>query len=917
MRKKAQIYPFIIFTLLVILVSGLKQVWAEPLLQPGQPVNTPLPEETPVSIITTVVPEPTKELNPEYLILEDGWQNPLNLSKSGATSQSQFVFDSSGNRHVLWLDELEGFGYTVENGGQWSKPTAGEYPFFTRRLFPDIQSTDPTPLFVPHLAADGDGQIFAFWINEEANLYYSSVPANNFADYGSWTPRTLFAGQVLTMATATGDDGSLHLIYIRTEDTEANPSGIYHQKLNPNGAWGNATLLYASRYLRSVPASEANIQILAAQPEALFVTWDDSLRQQVFFAASDDNGSSWQPAQEVDRRGRDDARDAAGPAQITAGAYDGQLHLTWLAGHEQDLNCSQYTATSSDGGSNWTNAEVLGVLPVCFIKSQFLVADEKLFLLGTMEQPGEQRDSIISTSYLLVWDGTRWSEPQIQNPLTSFTNPGTNQEVRLFCHEGHGQGNEISVLGCDSADGSDIWIVGRETGEVDAWFPAPPIWQGPIEISAVGAEAKEAKLVASGDGSIHSLWTTLDGPSIFYAGFNGENWGIQQEVIVTSGNNISSFDLAAANDKLYIVWKDTDLGLFLSEAATTSPYQWTNPIQLAQEFNLAASPSIVADRGGNIFIAFSVELNEERGVYFLHSADAGATWGEPVQVFDGTSSSWDMVDKPILTRTDNGHMHLLWRRRSLPPDSVPLGLAYSRSEDLGRTWSDAQLIVEAESYWYELVGAGEQIVHRFWNQEGSGRDGVWHSFSVDGGINWNPPEQADQFSGRAGLAAAVDQVHRPNLLAIENGRLENLVWQDSEWTESDGLDTDFGDNGNLAAQFDARGRLIVSYVNPASNVEDPQSRLYGMWRTVEMPSDLPTPPPPNTPTAPAPTAAPTSTPEPTPTVFFSTEQEQNGFGNIEGLSGLPVSLDIILAFIPVLLIVGIGLIIGVRILRKR
>ncbi len=923
MRHKI-LSPLLIFLIVIFIGSaGLSIATAEPALQPFRPTSTPQQQATATpevqSELATVAPAATQEIALDALILEDGWQFPTNLSRSGGTSASQIVYDSSGNTHAFWSDEIEGFGYSVRTGEVWSKPVAAEYPFFTRRYFPDLQSKQETPIFRPVLAAGGQGQIWAFWIDEGV-LYASSVPAGSFTDYDSWAPRFALSNSALVVTTARGTDGSLHLLYIRPEESSTRPAGVYYQKISASGSLNDPILLYASRYLRTIPVEEANLQAAAPDGGSVYAVWDDPLKQQLFFASSSDGGSTWNSPQEIDRRGLDDAENSAGPARIAIGAHADQLHLSWGAGHELTGECSQYTSMSSDGGEIWTTREPLAGIPLCFSSTQFVNAGDTLLLLGTTTEEGADRNSLISTTYLFAWNGNRWSAPQIQEALSNFTNPETNQDVRLLCQSATGQGNNIELLGCDSAEGRDTWLLSREVGDITSWFPPPPIWQGPDEIDSVGSQPLAVQLVSSRDGIIHALWNVDNSPRIYLAGWENEVWGSSQEIVVSPGGSAASLSAASAGDRLYLAWEDPARGLQFSRASISDPSQWSDPTSFPGVQPAASSPSIIADEGGNVFLAYVMQLNEERGVFLIHSADAGESWSPPLKVFDGSAAGWDMVDRPVLTRTENGQMHLMWTRRTLPPDGIPLGLAYSRSEDLGQSWSEAELFAEAETSWNELVGAGERFVHRLWSEEDAEQVVVWHNHSLDGGLSWSPSEQVIGTSGESVLAMAVDPAQRPHLLILENEQLRDLIWDGEIWTDSDGLETALAAAGNMAAVANHEGKMMVAYAGnlAGEDSEEIESRLFAMWRNFDLPAELVAPLPTLTPTPP-PTAAPpaTATPEPTATVFFSTQQERSGLGEIPGMSGLPFDLNLLAAFIPVLIILGLGILIGVRLIRRR
>ena len=812
-------------------------------------------------LMSTVVPLATQVIDPETLVFEDGWQLPTNLSSSGGTSVPQLVLDSNGTAHVFWSDAVEGFGYTFRSGEVWSKPVASEYPFFTRRYFPDLQDETPTPLYTPLLAADGRGQLYAFWVGDESVLYYSSVPSTSFSDYDSWTPRSALTDQSLTLTTTTGPDGRLHILYVRSEESDARPAGVYYQQLDSSGTWSAPTLLYASRYLRTVPADVANLQLLAPDIGSVYAVWDDTLKEQIYFAGSSDNGFTWNTPQEIDRRGSEDAESSAGPANITLGARDEQLHLSWSAGHEQGQECSQYNSLSIDGGATWTSREALTTLPRCFSTAQLIAAGDTFFLFGTTEEEAEL-NSLVLTTYLLAWDGSRWSEPQIQEPLSSFSNPETNQAVRLQCHLGLGQENAITLMGCDSA--------GREAGEFEEWFPPPPVWQGPDEVASGGSQPAESRLVASSDGAIHAFWNETNSGRIYRAGWDGENWSSGQEVLTSPGGDVAALTAAGAGDRLFLAWEDAVRGLQFSAASSSNPSQWSDPASLVSEQPAASSPSIIADAGGNVFLAFAIQLNEARGVYLIHSADAGETWSTPIQIFDAPAAGWEMVDKPILTRTENGEMHLIWTRHSLPPDGLPLGLAYSRSDDLGQTRSISETVVEAQTFWSDLAGAGERFVHHLWSEESDIRQGIWHRYSLDGGLTWSQAERIAGLNGENAISMTVDPGQRVHLLTLANGQLGDLVWDDELWIESDGLETALGEDGNLTAASNQNGQLVAVYAgNLASdNSEEVDGRLFAMSRMLELPEDLPEPLPTLTPT-PLPTqpAVPTATPEPTATTL--------------------------------------------------
>ncbi len=883
-----------------------------------EPAATPTQETAPVivyQVTPTVIPELAE-------LLPDNWLRPVNLSRSGATEDPQMVRDSNGTYHVLWRDAIDGFVYTRGNDEAWSAPGAPELPFATRRFF-ELDPEDPTPLFSPTLVADKQGRIHAFWIDTAsaggALFYHSSVPAESFSNFDAWTAPVGLDSAGLKMAAAADDAGRLHLVFIRPDESATRPSGVYYRRLETNGTWSTPVLLYSSRYLRAIPAEEANVGITVQSGDDLLVVWDDTGREQVFFARSLDGGTNWDPPQEIDRRAPEDDATAAGPSNLTVGADGGTVLLTWSAGHEPGRECVQYVRSSSDGGASWTVRRLLDAIPGCLASVQFTNSDQGLFLLGTTEQEGQQRGVADRTAYLMAWNGSSLSDPQTQEVLSVFTNPDTFQPVTLGCHQAVGDGPMMKVVGCDSGLGEDIWFTQREIGDTAAWFPPESVWTGPVPAGSTVTKPLEMTMIADGLGGVHAFWFDGLGPDIFYTGWNGQSWSAARAIGRTPNGRVEQLAATASNNRLYLVWRDSSSGLHLSEAAVERPSEWSEPRPLLEDEPAASAPSIVADQGGGVFIAYAVPLNEPRGIYLLRSADGGASWAAPTRVFDGTAAGWEMVDQPSLARTVDGHLYLLWSRRSLPPNSSTLALAGSRSEDLGQTWAAAETVTETPAVWNTLVSSGERSVHRLWGEDSNGRLILWHSYSADGGLTWQRAEQIIGLTEATAPAVTVDLGGRPHIIAVDSGRLLDWLWDGERWVQEDSLDVPFTGEGVLGAAANQASRLVALYAGeiPGEPLENSEgSNLYSMDRMLEIPAELQGPAPTLVPTpVPTGTPAPTATPAATPTVSFSTTRDAGFIATVPGLPG--ESGQILLGIIPAGLILLISIFVGVRILRRR
>lgn len=840
------------------------------------------------------------------------WSLPLNLSRSGATTDPQLVIDSAGRYHALWRDAIDGFVYATGDGAAWSGLVVIEAPFVTRRYLPEEQVNAPTPAFTPYLVADAAGNLHAFWVDdsgpEASVLYYSGVPAGQFTTFDAWSPRQPLDNGAVAPSAALDSAGRLHLAYARTVEEGGRAAGIYYQRLDAGGMGTGATLLYSSRYLRSASAADANVQVTASDDGAVTVAWDDAGREQVFVAYSADGGRTWNPPQEIDRRAAEDGADAVGPGAIAMGGAATTRIVTWRAGHEPGRLCTQYYRVSSDGGRSWSLPRRLSdALAGCLDSAQFIAADGSLLLLGIIqsESTGGRSDQ---TAYLLAWDGGRWSEPQTEDLLSGFINPDTNQAVELRCLEAAARGNTISVIGCDRGTGGDVWWTSRIVGSPTAWFPPPSAWLGPERIAATEEAIAGLVAVADASGSTHFLWHLNGGTDIYHTRWDGQGWSVASPVL-TANSPVAELSVASGDGRLLATWRD-GTGLHFAQAGTDRPAEWSAAVDLAGVAASAIAPTILAAANGDLLIAYAVPLNEQRGIFLLRSEDLGASWSAPVTVFNAEAAGWDMADRPQLAQTADGVLHALYLRRGLPPDAAPLDLGYSRSDTDGRVWSPVESDATAKAEWSRLLVAG-RVLHRLWAETANDRTFIRHVYSPDSGLSWSEPQQIAGLPADQLPAAALDPLGRPQVVGWDSGRLLNWQWDGAGWRAGESLATVLLPTGRPAAAVDATGRLVVA---SGATAEGATEELYGMARPLDFPSGaLPTPLPPVVTPAPTGTPAPSPTPLPTPTVVISGAQDGGPLSRLPGAGGRMGQLTI--AIVPAALAVLLMVVVGVRAMR--
>jgi hypothetical protein len=787
------------------------------------------------------------------------WTVPTNLSNSGAATNPEIVIDSQETIHVIWSDEFSGNVYTRTEGEEWLQPMTVQLP-----------SED----IIPRLIADNEGYIHAFWLDELGSLSYSRVSAENFSSSGSWMPIQTLSEGVLTFDMTIDSEGWVHLGYVSSLESEFSPAGLYYQKMNPgNLIWSSPSLLYQSSYFRSQAREQSNVSIATRTDESgvqVFIGVDNRLRERVFFLRSQDRGESWSEPEEVDRPQEGD--EMGGPANIQLFANSKYLLRLWQS-ERTESQCDQNYQWSMDGGLTWENEQQLfeGLI-LCPQEIQFLEDGDNLILLIKDIQV-----------YLLAWDGNRWSDPQLQINLTSFIDPEINKLIDLSCQQAiAGADRTLVVIGCGISEAQDIWFMKRQIEDLSEWFPDNPVWS-PLELVASSdVLASSLSVLSDGSNRIHLLWGKEYNPleegrarSFDYTRWEAGRWSSPVPILALTEGKVSSPDLAFNQDgRLFAVWSGGQYGeiyFSYSDAGRAGiSSSWSEPKLLPSLQQAGSSPKIRIDEQGRILVIYAVPLNEDRGIYLTISNDGGETWSDPIQVFNGVSAGWAMVDEPELALTDEGQMHVLWTRFSLPSGAGPLALVYSRSDDGGQSWSGPDIVTDKPTPWSELIVSGERTVHRVWEEVSSSGVTIWHERSEDGGLSWTRISPVSVFGEAVTVPDLISDVggrlHLFQVIKQDNEILlvQHWIWDNLAWTMDENLDVDPGifDEINLIkGSISPEGKIAIalSGMKKDSNTGRERNRFYSSSRMIDVSQSPATPVPLQTP-VPAPTQTPTQTP---------------------------------------------------------
>lgn len=762
------------------------------------------------------------------------WSEPINLSNSGASSEPNLVIDAKGIFHVIWVDEFDGYKYVQsEDGTTWTSPASVRFPFSPEEDFP--------PMFL----ADESGVIHVLWLTGSNTLYYGSTVSSSFGTPSTWTNTSKLADSVVDFDAKLGPNGTLHIGYVNIIGGINGPAGVYYRRLSGAG-WSPAQGLYSSQYFRSLEVGNANVR-LSVSDENIYVVWDDRPRKRVFFTKSVDGGENWEDATQI--QGPEDMAGLELPFNVNVNASNGGFLLTWQVGIPGN-NCIQYSQWSLDG-ENLLGSPVrmIDEFAACPQQTDFIIQDD-----GFLVALSSSRDDLA----MIAWNGETWSELQTQGQLSTFMNPITLDNVLLSCYKASLYNDRLFVVGCDNGGGGDIWFSSRLLGSFDEWFPAPSAWTLPSILTSVDQEVSSLSSVADGKNNIHVLWvqsplsaTEDRAASIHYARWNGR-WSEPRVIVPGFARVPTNISVTTDNQgRLLLAWVDGDMGdLYFSWAnadRANIATEWARPEIVTTGSQLSSSPDILVDDSGKIIIAYSIPLNEDRGIYIVQTEDLGKTWSRPVYVMNAVGENWDSTNHPLLSLTRDGTLHILFNRYSLRESGESDGLYYSQSVNGGLSWSEPRVVTENSVRWSRIVSLGDQTLHLVWQEKLGFGNTTFHQLSRDGGLSWDSPTSVSNLlNSPVDIALATDTSNQIHVIQAYNRNdsfvVQVIVWDGSRWSPPDEREIDPREGYleySTIAEVSSQGviQVLISFVYP-DTVEEAGSDVLTISRSIgQIPDD--------------------------------------------------------------------------------
>lgn len=867
------------------------------------------------------------------------WAPPVNLSRSGAASNPRLLAGSGDNLQAFWWDQFDGLvtlnltPAELQAGGDLETGSAG----LGETALAPIISEELTSS--PYLAIDATGWVHAFWFGRSVTSIADQRPLlSSRLLFGTtqWTAPETLAESALAFEVSTAPDGSLSLAYVRSQHTAFAPAGVYvKHSAGGKSPWGPPVAVYKSIYFRLLNSAQAHVSIAdlgasggTASGGSLYLTWHDPRRGQAFFATSTDSGLTWSDPISLGEPDQQpvNPRILALPPQ-EAGGSRVVLRL-WQAAAQGECVIYQQQLPAGTPEPDWTKPiRVLEYLDSCPQGGRILPQGNRLYWVWNEGTPNIA---------IAAWDSAKnlWSRPAYLS--VSFIDPESGKTIALNDLHATFAGDHLAVTGSDPASG-EVWATLTRSDLPGLLFAPPSPWLNPQKISLGDAAnrlpAGIAALAVDSNGMAHITWgeRSSQGAALVYSRWDpaapvtAESTLTKQVQVITAAANekieqpamIVEAPVEPAGsqeggfERIHLVWSGGANGqIFYSRARINealsvggwSPAQILSSPRLSPGSAPGSFPKIGIDAAHNLYVIYTISINEGRGVYLVKSTDAGATWGQPVMVFDAAAAGWQMISDPALAVSPEGGLHIAFVQTGLDISGQSAGLFYIHSAGGGERWSSPLNLAGPGYAGPRLAITGRQINLLYANPA---TGGVWHRWvdldlqtetgpAPSAGNGWSAPVQlpgwqnvpaifALTVDSRPWLPAEAQDGVPPgtlHLTGVENdlNTLIYSIWSGANWANPEkfllsGASPDLTNLAPAAIVAAARptgGVLAVAWLtlprNAAAGQPASQPALHFSARaipTVVVPP-LPTPQVEPTPTV-ATRVPPTPTVEPSPT----------------------------------------------------
>jgi hypothetical protein len=204
-----------------------------------------------------------------------------------------------------------------------------------------------------------------------------------------------------------------------------------------------------------------------------------------------------------------------------------------------------------------------------------------------------------------------------------------------------------------------------------------------IDISRSTGSAFEPEIALDPQNSIHIVWEddASGSKAIMYTRStdDGASFSTPRQLSQGSGNALESYIAIDANGRIYVSWSQETNGTVQAffTRSTNQGATFSTPVNLSNAANGDVRKTCIATFQNTVYVAYNNDDGSDHQAYVLTSTDAGATFGEPVQISDASRNK-GRAHSVAMVVDSRGTLHTVWIDSSLLGNDEGL-LFYSKS----------------------------------------------------------------------------------------------------------------------------------------------------------------------------------------------------------------------------------------------
>ena len=266
-------------------------------------------------------------------------------------------------------------------------------------------------------------------------------------------------------------------------------------------------------------------------------------------------------------------------------------------------------------------------------------------------------------------------------------------------------------------------------------------WSGVSRLSWTVGESNRPTIDADDYTGIHLAWCDLTQglPEISYkrSTDRGASWSAPTRLTWSSGSAWNPCIVADGGSGIHVVWQDDFAGWscdeILYKRSIDSGVTWSSTARLTWNLNWSRNPAMAEDTIGGIHVVWCDASPGNDEIFYKRSTDCGDTWSGLARLT--WTQGWSL--DPSIAANEGHDIFVAWYDSTAGSPEI----YYKHSSDYGTTWSGARRLTwnNTTSSNPSVVAFSPRNFHVVWsdNLSGSYCYDLFYKHSSDDGSTWS------------------------------------------------------------------------------------------------------------------------------------------------------------------------------------